>query len=553
MDAPADVQDQTQVTDAPQVQNTPEASQQPSQQPSQTEPLPNQQRPVQAPPQPAAPQEHRSLMGDLASTIFHVFAGNPMATVDEKTGAVRPANLTSAQKFENLAHGFIRGAAAGAAQRGPGSVGRSAAAGIQVNDEAAQQQRENILKQSENVRETNAGQQRELLNKASLLKSQQDLAEGSLRIKMTNQELSKAYADNANSLSEAESVPGHEVIGTFKTADEFNKFLTDHPDTKGVAQDFAQNKIVTVPLPDGGFKAIKVPVDFVNQKTGQDFTLTQVTPTQDEKGNITYKSVQHTIPAGTVTEGQKITMLGGASQEAQKFQEFEDKRSETQSTIKEKASESAKNYAEAHKAVAETGVKGDDEMINTGRNPFNHQQLNIMNAPDTMMVDESGQPIPFKMLNAMKPSAAEVNRAQFSDSVLRLLDSVDKLQASGKLPNGPITGLTKQVLAKGGLGDEDAQKAINDISLIQSAATGAHVAGRFSVPVLDKMKGLIGLNMNDSQFKGAEESIRSVMDGYSKAGGRHTVAQWKQDHTVYAGDKPIGIDLGNGKMAPLQQ
>jgi hypothetical protein len=493
-------------------------------------------------------------MGDLASTIFHVFAGNPMATVDEKTGAVKPANLTSAQKFENLAHGFIRGAAAGAAQRGPGSVGRSALAGIQANDEANQQQRENILKQSENVRQTNAAEQTAMLQKASLLKSQQDLAEGSLRIKMTNDQLAKVYSDNANELSAAEQTPGAEVVGTFKSPDELSKFLNEHPDTPGLAKDFAQHKIITSPLPDGsGFKAIRVPVDFVNQKTSEPFTLTQVTPVQ-ENGKITYSTTTHTIPAGTVTEGQKITMLGGATKDAMDFQEHEDKRAETASKIKEQTSEAAKNYAEAHKAVAETGVKGDDEMINTGRNPFNHQQLTLQNAPDTMMVDEQGQPIPFKMLNAMKPSAAEVNRAQFSDSVLRLLDSVDKLQESGKLPNGPITGLTKGMLAKAGLGDEDAQKAINDISLIQSAATGAHVAGRFSVPVLDKMKGLISLNMNDSQFKGAEESIRSVMDGYSKAGGRHTVAQWKQDHAVYAGDKVIGYATADGKgMIPVQQ
>ena len=99
----------------------------------------------------------------------------------------------------------------------------------------------------------------------------------------------------------------------------------------------------------------------------------------------------------------------------------------------------------------------------------------------------------------------------------------------------------------------NAQKAINDISLVQSASTGAHVAGRFSVPVLDKMNQLLKLNMNDDQFKGAEESIRDVMEGYSKAGGRHTVAQWKQDHAVYVKGQVVGYATPDGKgMVPAQ-
>ena len=543
---PVEEQDQTSEVAPPEAtQAPPPQAPQPAQQPAPAQPQAQAQ---------AAPPEHRSLMGDLASTLFHVFAGNPMATVDEKTGKVSPANLTSAQKFENIIHGALLGGVAGAGEHGPGSLGRSAAAGYQANQQFAQQQKENALKQSANIRETNEASQRQMLQQASLLKSQQDLAEGSLRIKMTNQELSKTYADNANQMAEAESLPGHEEIGTFKTADEFNKFLNDHPDTASLAKDFANNKILTFPLPDGGFKAIKVPTDFLSRKTDKDFTLNQVVPTQGDDGKIGYKTIVHTIPAGSVTEGQKLTMLGGATQDAMKYQDFEDKRAETASKIKEQTSESAKNYAEAHKAIAETGVKGDDEMINTGRNPFNHVQLTLTNAPDTMMVNEQGQPIPFKMLSAMKPSQAEVNRAQFSDSVIRLLDHIDELKNSGKLPNGPLTGITKQALAKAGLGDEDAQKAINDISLVQSASTGAHVAGRFSVPVLDKMNQLIKLNMNDSQFKGAEDSIRQVMEGYSKAGGRHTVAQWKQDHAVYAGDKVIGYATADGKgMTPVQQ
>jgi hypothetical protein len=188
-------------------------------------------------------------------------------------------------------------------------------------------------------------------------------------------------------------------------------------------------------------------------------------------------------------------------------------------------------------------------MINTGRNPVTGEQLTINNAPDTMMVDNAGRPIPFKMLTAMKPSQQEVNRADFANSVLHSLDNLDALKAKGKLPNGPVSGLTQEALATAGLGNKDAQEAMNFISFAQSAATGAHVGGRFSVPVLQKMQGLIGMRMDDSQFQGAEDSIRNVMKQYVDSGGRHTVAQWKADNAITASapGKPKQVSYDGGK------
>jgi hypothetical protein len=169
-------------------------------------------------------------------------------------------------------------------------------------------------------------------------------------------------------------------------------------------------------------------------------------------------------------------------------------------------------------------------LIEQGKDPETGETLNLSNSPDEMLVDErTGQPIPTKMLSTMKPTPQESNRADFANSTLHTLDQIDALRQSGKLPNGPLKGITAKQLIAAGMASEDAQKAANYISLAQSAATGAHVGGRFSVEILKKMQSLLDLNMNDKQFSGAEASIRDVMTQYTQTGGRTTVGQYKNE------------------------
>jgi hypothetical protein len=170
-----------------------------------------------------------------------------------------------------------------------------------------------------------------------------------------------------------------------------------------------------------------------------------------------------------------------------------------------------------------------ESMIKTGIDKNTGQRLTLDNAPDEAMVDlRTGNPIPTSMNSTLRPDIQEKNRADFANSTLHTLDRLEDLRQQGKLPNGPMTGITKQQLAKAGLGDADAQDAINSISLMQSSATGAHVGGRFSVPVLQKMQGLLSLNMNTDQWRGAVDSIRSVMQPYKDNGRTTTVAEYRQ-------------------------
>lgn len=200
------------------------------------------------------------------------------------------------------------------------------------------------------------------------------------------------------------------------------------------------------------------------------------------------------------------------------------------------------------------------QLFSTGRDPETGETLNLSNAPDEMLIDpNTHQPVPTSMLQTIKPTMQERNRADFASSVLHSLDQIDALKDAGKLPNGPLSGVTKRMLTKAGMADKDAQEALNFISFAQSAATGAHVGGRFNEAILQKMHDMIGLNMNTDQFEGAEDSIRSVMGQYAEHGGLETVGQYKQgligSVKSYQGKpyKVAGLDRnGNAVLVPLQ-
>src|SRR6266571_5743076 len=130
------------------------------------------------------------------------------------------------------------------------------------------------------------------------------------------------------------------------------------------------------------------------------------------------------------------------------------------------------------------------------------------------------------MLSARKPTMQETNRAQFAGSVLHILDSIDA-KKKDVFAKGPVLGPLGVLAGKAGLSGADRQAYQDYVGLVQTAATGAHVGGRFSVEVLNKMSTMLNTTMNEKQFEGAEEALRDVMNGYVKQGGRMSVAEWK--------------------------
>jgi len=201
-------------------------------------------------------------------------------------------------------------------------------------------------------------------------------------------------------------------------------------------------------------------------------------------------------------------------------------------------------YAEYNRVMEEAGKASDrktnqdlartklsdqqqTQLFNNGR--VGDTKLTLENASDEMLVDQhTGQPIPWRALSKLAPTMQESNRADFADTVLKTADTLQKMKQAKVLPNGPLTGVTAQMLAKAGMSSEDAGKALAAIGFMQTAATGAHVGGRFSVPVMEKMNKLIGLNMNDSQFIGSMNEITDVMQHYKDKGGRISVKEWSE-------------------------
>jgi hypothetical protein len=186
----------------------------------------------------------------------------------------------------------------------------------------------------------------------------------------------------------------------------------------------------------------------------------------------------------------------------------------------QKASEEARA-----KAIAE----GTDfeQMLKTGINPISHERLTIENAPDSMLVDSEGRPVPQNQQSLYKPTGQERQTADTARQVLSI--SGDLQQAIQKNPAliGPLAGRSKQALAKVGVGGAEAQTLLDNVSFLQTAATKMHT-GRFSNEILNKMAELIKPGMNPDEFTGALSSINAVASRYAQEDRLVTVADLKQ-------------------------
>jgi hypothetical protein len=192
-----------------------------------------------------------------------------------------------------------------------------------------------------------------------------------------------------------------------------------------------------------------------------------------------------------------------------------DQVSSAQNFLKLTQQQGARKAAEDARSRAVAEGKDTEAMLKTGVNPITGEKLSLANAPDSMLVDSKGRPVPQNMQTFYKPSQNERQTADTARQALAI--SADLRAAVQKNPNlvGPLLGNSKAGLAKLGLGDAQAQKFLDDISFLQSAATKVHT-GRFSSEILHKMGAMLGPGMNSDQFVGGLNSIDEVMQRYSK-------------------------------------
>lgn len=186
----------------------------------------------------------------------------------------------------------------------------------------------------------------------------------------------------------------------------------------------------------------------------------------------------------------------------------------------------ARKTAEEARARAVAEGKDTEQMFKTGINPITGEKLSLANAPDSMLVDSKGRPVPQNLQSFFKPSQNERQTADTARQALAI--SADLRAAVQKNPNlvGPLLGNSKEGLAKLGFGDEQAQKFLDDISFLQSAATKVHT-GRFSSEILKKMGAMLKPGMNAQQFVGGLNSIDEVMGRYAVEDKLITVGDYK--------------------------
>jgi hypothetical protein len=194
----------------------------------------------------------------------------------------------------------------------------------------------------------------------------------------------------------------------------------------------------------------------------------------------------------------------------------------------------SRKAAEAARERAVAEGKDVEAMFKTGVNPITGEKLTLDNAPDSMLVDSKGRPVPQNLQSFYKPSQNERQTADTARQVLAI--SATLRAAVHKNPNlvGPLLGNSKSALSKLGFGDAESQKMLDDIAFLQSGATKMHTS-RFSNEILKKMGNMIKPGMNTQQFTGALNSIDEVAGRYAKEDQLVTVADYKQMQQSPAG------------------
>jgi hypothetical protein len=277
-----------------------------------------------------------------------------------------------------------------------------------------------------------------------------------------------------------------------------------------------------------------------------------------QKIDVFQGAVQGAVKTEANLDSQRIAGTSAANANAAAATETAKKNADA--TAPEGRLQLQKTQQEIVDAKYRNAAQQQQVLFKNGVDPVSGEKLNLSNAPDEFLVDgRTHQPVPTSMLSTLKPTQQESNRADFAQSALHSLDLIDKMRAQGRVPNGPISGWTAKGLVKAGLSNADAAEVTSLITLTQSAATGAHVGGRFSSQIMDKMSGLLSLNANDEEFTGQSRGLRDVMTPYAQNGGRVTVGQYKSEligSTKSVGGKNYtvsGLDRnGNAVLTPAQ-
>lgn len=310
-------------------------------------------------PQPAPQPPQRSGLSAILAAVGNALGGGATrGQVNPQTGAIEQVNRSTGSKIGSAISTLARGAAAGAAQHGPGATGRAALAGVQAQDEFQQQQEQKLKGESENVRQTQAAGQQQLLTQASLNKSKQELAGMVITNKAAGLTMSEHLVDIANKAESIKSLPGAKVLGTFDSNDQLNEFLEGSgKELSGqFAADFARNKIVPVLQPDGKFAAVQLPkpLNEYPAEAGQKVPFPQFGPDKNGKMSVTGVKWHDATPG--MTMGEVYQNQVAAATTIGTFEREQAQKAHEEATTTEAAANAKKAGAETGEANARTGL-----------------------------------------------------------------------------------------------------------------------------------------------------------------------------------------------------
>jgi len=343
-----------------------------------------QQQPQQ-PPQEAAPA-HKGFFSDLLHAVADVFEGPKYGQhVNPQTGAIEQVPLSREQRIGGQISTLLRGAAAGAAEHGPGAVGKAALAGVQSADQARQMQQERLQQQSANVRATNSAEQQKLLTQANLAKNAQEQVRMALDIKAKQQELDEHQVAIGAELMKLKSMPGVQEMTSFSTNDELNKHLEAvGPETsKQYAVDVAKNNIVPVMGPDGIVHVLKVPKDTWDQPVGEGhkYLVPSLDP-NDPKGTLKSYDVDP-----NTTLAKMFQVQGNYSNAYYAKLEEQNKLAEQQGALKKLPAEIAHMNAETNLADTQARMLINSQQADPFGNTSTLPQKEVLKRQDAFQKD----------------------------------------------------------------------------------------------------------------------------------------------------------------------
>lgn len=243
-------------------------------------------------------QQHHSTMSKVLHAIGDAIAPPTRPGINPETGAIEPQKRSTGERVGGLVATLVRGAAAGAAQHGPGAAGKAALAGVQAEQQFQQQQ-------TENLDEAAKLKQQQLRDQFAHVLQQQQFAESTFRLTRLQVAADREDADLWNSMqAQLADNPGNHFLVHL---DNFSDLLKSHPELQSqginLASLHSNNQLRIVPTAEGtkrtGFDVYQISPNWLKQRTSEPFTYRRAVGRDPKTLEPIYET--QTVPAGAQT------------------------------------------------------------------------------------------------------------------------------------------------------------------------------------------------------------------------------------------------------------